>query len=894
LRRWRCDPDILGRWRYSPPPFAAFLGFAAAGLLLSLVAQFSPAAAVEYAKPVSNRLNTTGRAITMPLPLKSDGVAAGDVFARIEPDDSVSVSKADLSQRLTSIVGDNVQQILAAADADAGFVRLDVLKASGIDVTFDPGLQEIEFHLSADQHQDGEIRLSKFSVGQISGNLTPPAAISGYTNFMGGLDTLWPTSFAGPDSEARTSGRLEIESALRAADIVFENRSVIEGDIDTNVCPTDARCDYEHVSGLKRQSSRLVYDMPEQRIRFMAGDADPVTSGFQSSTELLGVSLQKSNRMFNPSESITATGSSSFRIERTSDVEVIINGTSMQHLHLRPGNYNVRDLPLATGANEITLAITDDSGEKRSLSFTTYFDTSLLATGQLEWTAAAGVPSYLRDNERHYANDIYTGMGNLRYGISDEITGEATLYADTNVTVAGLGFVARSPWGIYGLNGAGSWGPAAAGAALDVNWDLVNFAGLTGERSESLHIGAEFRSTNFHASSNYFDLDTGVLFPEYNYWLGLNASYSAPIFDDVTATLSARYRFDNEDHPVHSPYTVVGDRYGTDITLSRPLGYSANGSVTIGYSNETYLRGFSDTAERDPELRFAMRVSVRPDEASNVSAGYDSLNQMGSVSGYRSSGSGVGRWDTSVVAQHTGHEDAVNANAAVEYHGNRADVRVSHYSNIDGLSYRELDPEPGAQRTSLRVGTAIAFANSKIAFGAPIHGDAFAIVHPHESISGKEIRVGENETVRAQSDDWGPALVSDIPAFRPGTIPFDVDDLPLGYSLGAAAFDTFAPYRSGYDMEVGSSFSVSVYGTLIDASGAPLPLLSGTAHDEANPGRHVPIFTNAAGKFGAEGLAQGRWIIEMPGGAGTIRYVIDVPAGSQGLVKVGNVVPSQG
>ena len=179
--------------------------------------------------------------------------------------------------------------------------------------------------------------------------------------------------------------------------------------------------------------------MPEQNLRLTVGDTDPITSGFQRSSEILGISLQKSNRKFNPGENIAATGSSSFRIERTSDVDVIINGSTMQRLHLRPGNYNLRDLPLATGANDIALAITDENGEKQTLSFTTYFDGALLAEGQSEWAAGAGLPSYLRDNERAYAEGIYTGRGHYRYGLSDEVTGEASLHGDSNVAVAGLG-----------------------------------------------------------------------------------------------------------------------------------------------------------------------------------------------------------------------------------------------------------------------------------------------------------------------------------------------------------------------------------------------------------------------------------------------------------------------
>ena len=45
------------------------------------------------------------------------------------------------------------------------------------------------------------------------------------------------------------------------------------------------------------------------------------------------------------------TGGGSFRIERTSDIDVLVNGVSVRRLHLRPGTYNFRDLPLGAGAS---------------------------------------------------------------------------------------------------------------------------------------------------------------------------------------------------------------------------------------------------------------------------------------------------------------------------------------------------------------------------------------------------------------------------------------------------------------------------------------------------------------------------------------------------------------
>jgi outer membrane usher protein len=51
------------------------------------------------------------------------------------------------------------------------------------------------------------------------------------------------------------------------------------------------------------------------------------------------------------------------------------------------------------------------------------------------------------------------------------------------------------------------------------------------------------------------------------------------------------------------------------------------------------------------------------------------------------------------------------------------------------------------------------------------------------------------------------------------------------------------------------------------------------------------VFTNAAGKFGAEGLAPGRWIIEMDTEGARTRFIVDVPEGATGVFKAGTLMP---
>ena len=138
---------------------------------------------------------------------------------------------------------------------------------------------------------------------------------------------------------------------------------------------------------------------------------------------------------------------------------------------------------------------------------------------------------------------------------------------------------------------------------------------------------------------------------------------------------------------------------------------------------------------------------------------------------------------------------------------------------------------------------------------------------------------------------FGPAVVGSLPAYVPQTIPVDAADLPLGYSLGTGGFDINAPYKAGYALQVGSGYSVSTFGVLEDASGKPLSLAAGIATDGK---RSATVFTSQGGKFAADGLAEGRWTVTMETDEGPAVYIIDVPAGTQGLLRLGTLRPRKG
>ncbi|MBS0252178.1 MAG: fimbrial biogenesis outer membrane usher protein [Proteobacteria bacterium] len=874
-------------FRYAVLPLPIALAAISSGVFDVSVAA---ADTVQYAKPISTRLNSSGRAIDIEVPITTNGKEMGDIAIRINADDTLLINREGIMAMLADKLDGKSREDLASIRSQGSFVALADVEAAGFDIRFDRYLQELQFKPAVAQLATTDITLGNRGRATVSSTLAEPAHASGYVNLYASIDHQWASSLPTPE-RAETGGRLEMNSAVRIGQFVFENSGVLTGSVDVNVCPTQAVCTYQHTPGLKRQMSRLVFDMPAARVRSEFGDVEPLGVGFQQSPELLGFSIEKSSRKLSPGNTLAPTGGGSFTIDHPSRVEIRVNGIIQQQLRLDPGRYNLRDLQLTTGANNIDVIITDDAGNQRVVTFTSFFDTNLLARGNSEWGVTGGVPSYIRDESRDYLPDLYMGTAYLRYGIYEGVTAEGDIQANKFVVMAGTGALIDTGLGLVNLRTAMSGGRPGSGVALGLDWSVVNFAGLFAARGESFRLSSEYRSPHFYSPGDIDTADTGIAFPEWNYWLNLNATWSAPIGHDTTVALSARYQFVNNADFGRQIYDWSGDRYGADVTFSRPLTRSLSGSLTIGVSNETFLATLDRLHDPDPEFRIGVRLFDRPDEFTSVTAGYDSIDAQTDVSAYRSQGNGLGRWDTSVYVQHSDFNAQASVSASAGYYGNRGQVRLIQNSGFDGISYSRFSVEPGPERTSLQVGTAIAFADGKIAVGAPITGDAFAIVYPHASIADKEITVGDNNNVKAIADSWGPALVTSLPAYAPATIPVDAGDLPIGYSLGAAAFDTFAPFKAGYALEVGSDYSVSAYGTLVLADGTPLSLVSGTARSNERTKKSVTIFTNAAGRFGADGLAPGRWLIEMQTDGTPTTFVLDVPAGTKGLYKAGTLHP---
>ena len=813
-----------------------------------------------------SRINPTGRTIHLSMPLHYKQYLLGDISTRINASEKIAVPATQFLSITEILLKPDAHRLMATLPAPDGYIRLDELRRAGFDVSYDPGSVGLRIDVSVEQKTRNAISLSTRRVAIASANAATPSPIAAYLNMAFGIDYV-------SQNENNDTGiknpRIDLQGALNIKNWVFETEATVESDDDINR------------QYFKRRGSRLVKDWPEKALRVKLGDVGPLFSGFQRGQDLLGITFEHNISKLQPGRDIRATSRRSFRIERDSDVDIVSNGQVIRRVRLAAGDYDLSDLPRTSGANIVSLIIRDDVGNENILEFTTFIDRALLAPGITEWALSGGIQALTNDGEPEYTSDDFIASGYYRGGVTERLSAEVNLQGDSDVVMAGGGVLYGSDAGLISVEGAVSK-LVGHGVGFSINTDyhmsrnLLDWDGV----QRNLNLSFEYRSDNFAA--------IGDQNPENDIGLVLTANYGQKVWDDIYLTFSTAHGFGRG---------TQGDYHRDTLSLSKTFGPYLHGSVSFGYIREKGGNRFNNAFNNlrndqtdDDELTATFRLTWKPREQTRVSTVHDTYNNRTSVDFYQRQGKGVGSWNASMHLEYEGgddfdDEDRLQGGGSFSYQANRANLSAHHSTRFSGLSVDTTE-----NRTSMRVETSLACVLGMCAIGRPVSGP-FALVRAHESIAGKRVLINPNgDEVLAYTDMFGPALVSSISNYSNSRISVDVDDLPLGYDLGAGAFDFIAPYKAGYGLTVGSNYTVTAYGTMVDEYGEPVSLLTGMAWSEINPERKVEIFTNRVGRFGAQGLAPGIWTVEMNTEPKS-SYSIDVPEGTVGLFKTGMLEP---
>ncbi|WP_257145722.1 fimbria/pilus outer membrane usher protein [Vibrio sp. ES.051] len=760
-------------------------------------------------------LNPTGRDIQLTSLLRISDTILGEADITITADNQVLLPKESTLSLLSSIVTqEGIKNIRATTDNEMLSQRH--FEHAGLGLKFD--ISSLECIITVPPELSLIQQLSMRASDDFY-NYSEPSTFSGYLNVSLSANE---SRFIEEESSREDLYRSQFDSALNIGDLNFEYESLLENSSKQN-------------SKYVREGSRLNIDSPEQGTRLVLGDMYNSGQAFQDGTDILGIGITRDFTLI-PTRNVRPRANQSFTLQRASNVDVYVDGIAVQRLTLGAGSYNLSDIPLAQGSNDIELVITDRSGNEERIEFSIATGNDLLNSGEFEYSVMYGAPSEIQNGKLEYLTDERIFHGYIDVGVSPWLTLGVNSQTREDLSQYGAIALVASAWGVTELNVSHSDHPIfGRGDAYKVAFD-AEFS-QTNTLEPQLSFSYEYLTnsftgvTGFDASDNDINLTT-------HYASAFGSIY---LSRSLRAAMTLNYRsgIDEEnDYWLISPSLSAG-LFDTPATWSARVSYQHNESGGDDISST-----FTISWPFSRQTRVVGRYSTELDE---VALDYSYQNNIGNTGGVSAFASAI-----------TNRENDADMDVGVNYTANRYELNASHTSRLEDIS-----GDTRNHSTDIKISSALAFSGSSVTIGRPVR-EAFAIISKHDSLAENEVAIDptrDGEHARVYLDGGASAMVPDLVAYNSQIISYEVENLPPGYNLGDGAFWVKPGYKKGFQLQIGSDAVLTVIGKLYDRqSNSPISLVAGFAQylgkTKQSP---IEFFTNRNGVFAISGLKPGQY-----------------------------------
>lgn len=763
--------------------------------------------------------------LVIPIPVTLDGQPLGDLNAQLSDGSLAAVEFTHLRARLEETLSPT--QFAKLPGTDVAWVTPAQLEAAGVSVQFDVANLSLHLAVLPQYRKLHELRL--IGVPDVHAErVVRPSEFSAYLNVRGGVDyrqggRTGESMFGQP--------RFDFENAFNFKGWVLENETVVNPSLD---------------KAWEKRDTRLVFDQPEQRLRWTAGDLNYPVVGFQQFIPMAGVSLHRENRL-QPYRIITPLGQTAFHLKQDSKVEVLVNGQTVRTLQLPAGPHQISDFPLTGGANDVVLRITDSVGRVEYIKATFYYDTSLLKAGESQFNAAIGFPSNPQPDEPCYTYKIEPAVSAFyRRGLSDRLTLGVNAQAIETGQHLGTEAAIGAPIGVFGLDLALSRDHSfGLGHAEQVRYKyylpaqgpfthgVLSFS--LRHTSEGYGLGSPF------FPSNWFRDET---------W-DWQVSLVTGLGDHIMAGVAYGERTHHENRQVK--------------TLSLNCGYHRrrlSAQVTA-----QHLSGPAHTAEWSIYLTMTLHLS----RTMTAFSGYDTASHSARAELQYTPPINVESVG-GVLGVHT-TPDTYDVYGNVRYFGRRAEL---------WLGQDVLDS--GETWTSLRWGTALVYADGLFGISRPVT-DSFAIFHSTGALrdAGGVGVQPQYDRYTAQESWLGPAVMPQLTSYYNTHVWVEPRRPDAELDPGESNLLLKPTYRSGTVVRLGSQAVSTIIVPLVWADGKPAALQFGTA--TSTDGTSVEFVTDREGVAYFHGLSPGSYravLITHP----DTPFIISIPQSDQPEVRL--------
>ncbi len=588
----------------------------------------------------------------------------------------------------------------------------------------------------------------------------------------------------------------------------------------------DATDDAEHV----RLDSTVVRDLPDERLTLRLGDS--ISRGGQWGRPVRFGGLQFGTNFATQPYFVTfPTAVLSGDAALPSSVDLLVNDSQRFSADLPAGPFTIENVPLVTGAGEVTAVVRDVLGRETVISQPYYASPSLLREGLHDYSFELGTQRERFGSDSYSYDDQPFSSATYRYGFSDNLTAEA--HAEVHPDRGALGLSATTPLGSFGvLTGsvAGSQEKDGGGGLFQIGFERVSR-------------GVSMSASGRLATGDYEDLgvDDNLRSPEAETrlqlgfplggWGNLSSSHTFQAFED-----------EEDTHIVSTSYTV--------------------GISGVGRLGLTALSTFGSNEDTLVALNLTVPLGVRSSASATLQASRDDKELLKVAS-----------------AQTTAPlEGGFGARAEVSDNGfTRARGELSYTSRIGVASaaVSQIDGDTGARLNAVG---GMAFADGDMFLSRRLD-NSFAVASVPDQ---PDVRVYYENQLIGTTDSDGQLLIHNLRPYEANKVSIEPLDLPFDAQIERTTM-TVAPYfRSGVTVEfpVGSSRTVLLSVYMEDGT----PALPGALVALEGSSERFPVGLD--GEVQLWGAQQGARIV-VDTGSGLCDFVLDVELPDEQIPHLG-------
>ncbi len=487
-----------------------------------------------------------------------------------------------------------------------------------------------------------------------------------------------------------------------------------------------------------------------------------------------------------------------------SSVDVLLNGVQLLSRNVQPGPFELRQLPVVTGAGSVSVAITNALGQQVTQTLPFYASNALLARGLTSFSAETGSVrigyGVLSDDYRGSA-----ASGTYRRGLADWLTLEAHGEASPSIAMVGGGAsVAVGHAGVFSFSAAFSStrvrGGRGGGLAYAAFERISTSISLTGS--------IQLATPGFHDLAASYGDPVPQLTARAGFGLSLGKAGSLGLQFTVirrgALTTSLSSASSAAAAQAYYPFFSGAQTAITPATRTTLLSASYSRAV---FSNRAYFyaTAFADISNRHSMgavIGITIPLGRRTSVSVNASAG---PGQSYGTAQVTQSAAQIGEFGYAVSAT-AGQQSRQFAEA--QYRASDALIEVGVDRNSGRNSYR------GSAQGALAVADGQLFAANTIY-------DSFAVVDT-AGIAG--IRVMQENRLVGTTSGSGTQLVTDLRSFEANRIDIDPRDVPMDASFTTPTQIVRPRDRSGVVVKFALTQTHGALVQLVDRTGQPLPV----------------------------------------------------------------------